>query len=124
MPKLRHVRSVRPDPRGSRRRIRALTAVIVLCTGCVSGRPAPLHIERARHLTPGTAAAVEGFVTVPPGLFESFTGDQGFAIEDETGGVYVALSGSVSAPLGQGVRVAGRMSETAKLVTLSSRPDL
>ena len=120
----RSARGVRSGPRGRGRWIRAVTAAIVLCTGCVSGRPTPLDIGAARHLTPGTAATVEGFVTVPPGLFASFTGDRGFVVEDETGGVYVALSGAVNAPHGQGVRVAGRMSETAKLVTLSTRPDL
>jgi hypothetical protein len=120
----RRARGVRPDAHDRLRWISAVTAAVFFCAGCASGRPAPLRIGAARHLTPGTAATVEGVVTVPPGLFASFTGDQGFAIEDKTGGIYVALSGSVSAPLGQGVRVAGRLSETEKMVTLSTRPDL
>jgi len=119
----RRAKGGRFDGRSGRRWIRAAIA-IVFCTGCASGPPAPVDIGAARHLAPGTAATVEGFVTVPPGLFASFTGDQGFAIEDETAGIYVALSGSVSAPFGQGVRVMGRTSEIGKLVTLSTQPDL
>jgi hypothetical protein len=67
---------------------------------------------------------IDGVVTVPPGLFASFTGDQGFAVEDTTGGIYVALSDTASASLGQSVRVTGHVSDVARLIALSTRPEL
>ncbi len=45
-------------------------------------------------------------------------------MEDATGGIYVALSGAFTAPLGQGVRVTGRLAEIAKLITLASSAEL
>jgi hypothetical protein len=51
-------------------------------------------IAEARALSVGTSTTVEGFVTVAPGTFNSATGDQGFALQDKTGGIYVTLLGA------------------------------
>ncbi|HXJ79983.1 MAG TPA: DNA-binding protein [Candidatus Methylomirabilis sp.] len=101
-----------------------MAAALVVLAGCASSRHAIVAIEMARRSPPGAMVTIEGAVTVPPGLFASFTGDQSLAVEDASGGIYVAVSGAVSAPLGQGVRVTGRVSDVAKLVALSSRADL
>jgi hypothetical protein len=86
--------------------------------------PAHLPIDAIRRLGPGAPVTVEGFVTVPPGLFTSFTGEQGFAIQDPTGGLYVALPERRDVPLGAKVRVTGNLADIAKLLVVRSRPDM
>jgi len=81
-------------------------------------------IATARGISPGKEVSVRGFVTVPSGLFASFTGEQGFAIEDSTGGIYVQLESAISLQLGKEVRVRGRLAEIAKLTVISSRIEL
>ena len=107
----------------ARRRLPPLAALF-LCAACVAAQHAPFAIKWARRLPAGDTVTVEGFVTVPAGLFASFTGDQGFAIQDATGGIYVSLPGASKTPLGQGVRVRGRVSQIAQLIVLSTRPEL
>ena len=71
-----------------------------------------------------TAVTVKGFVTVPPGLFASFTGERGFAVEDATAGIYVALESQANFPLGKEVRVTGQLADIAKLTAVASRVEL
>ena len=70
-------------------------------------------IATARGFSLGKEVSVRGFITVPPGLFASFTGEQGFALEDSTGGIYVRLESAISLQLGKEVRVSGRLAEIA-----------
>lgn len=42
-------------------------------------------------------------------------------MEDSTGGIYVQMESAISLPLGQDVRVSGRLAEIAKLAVISSR---
>src|ERR1700750_1095382 len=51
-----------------------------------------ISIAEARSLPPNTVVTVDGSVTVPSGAFSSSTGDQGFAIQDHTGGIYVSVA--------------------------------
>ena len=81
-------------------------------------------IATARGFSLGKEVSVRGFITVPPSLFASFTGEQGFAIEDSTGGIYVQLESAISLQLGKEVRVSGRLAEIAKLTVISSRIEL
>ena len=118
----RIMRDTSPGARAGRRSLCAMAAVLLV--GCAASRPAPIAVEAARRSPPGATVNIEGVVTVPPGLFASFTGDKGFAVEDTSGGIYVALSGTASAPLGQSVRVTGRVSDIAQLVALSTHPEL
>ncbi|HKA52936.1 MAG TPA: DNA-binding protein [Candidatus Binatia bacterium] len=109
--RLRHLRQV----------LFAALIVAVICVACGSDRSDTVSIEAARHLPPGTAVTVKGFVTVPPNLFASFTGEQGFAVEDATGGIYVALESRANFPLGKEIRVTGQLADIAKLLTVASR---
>ena len=79
-----------------------------------------MSISAARALADGTSATVEGFVTVAPGTFNSATSDQGFEIQDETGGVYVGLSDLLTFPLDQKVRVTGKLSQVAQQTVLAT----
>src|ERR1700732_52627 len=55
--------------------------------------PRPMDIGAARALPLGTVVTVEGSVTVPSGLLSSGGSlDQGFAIQDRTGGIYVSVA--------------------------------
>lgn len=72
-------------------------------------------ISRARRMAEGRTARVEGIVTVAPGVV-----DAGFAIQDATGGIYVAADGSAPrlSP-GERVRVEGRVGATHGLVSIT-----
>jgi DNA/RNA endonuclease YhcR with UshA esterase domain len=48
-------------------------------------------IAEARALPLGTVVAIEGTVTSPSGVFASSFFDQGFAIQDETAGIFVSF---------------------------------
>src|SRR5215471_13994382 len=74
-----------------------LLAVVMLCLAAApdvahSAPPTPktISIAEARSLPLGTVVTIEGSVTVPSGAFSSSTFDQGFVIQDRTGGIYVS----------------------------------
>jgi DNA/RNA endonuclease YhcR with UshA esterase domain len=79
-----------------------------------------MPIGEARALAEGTMVTVEGYVTVAPGTFNSATSDQGFVIQDETGGVYVGLNDLLPYALDQKVRVTGKMSQVAQQTVLAA----
>jgi uncharacterized protein YdeI (BOF family) len=87
------------------------------------GSAATATIAEARALADGKTVTVEGFVTVAPGTFNSATGDQGFAIQDDSGGVYVSLMDVLDLPLDQHVRVTGTLAQVAKQTTLMITKD-
>ncbi len=65
-------------------------------------------------------ATVEGFVTVAPGVFNSATGDQGFVIQDATGGIYVGLNDLLTLALDKKVRVTGKLTQVAQQTVLAT----
>lgn len=77
-------------------------------------------IAAARALPDGETATVEGYVTVVPGTFNSATGDNGFGIQDESGGVYVGIADLLDFPLDQKVRVTGKLSQVAQQTVLAA----
>lgn len=66
-------------------------------------------IAIARLLEPGTRVTVEGSVTVPSGAFSSSTFDQGFALQDETAGIYVSVDDDSRLQFHRRVRVTGQV---------------
>ncbi len=85
-----------------------------------SGGESVMSISDARALADGTSATVEGFVTVAPGTFNSANGDQGFMIQDATGGVYVGIADLLTFPLDQKVRVTGKLSQVVQQTVLAT----
>ena len=79
-----------------------------------SAPPAPktISIAEARSLPLGTVVTVDGSVTVPSGAFSSSTFDQGFAIQDHTGGIYVSTANNLGFAPRQQVRVTGKLADT------------
>jgi hypothetical protein len=74
--------------------------------------PRPMDIGAARALPLGTVVTVEGSVTVPSGLFSSGgTLDQGFAIQDRTGGIYVSVATNLGLTLRRRVLVTGQLAQ-------------
>ncbi|WP_437522826.1 DNA-binding protein [Sorangium sp. So ce726] len=100
----------------------AVTTCALATTAC--GAPdqeeAVVTIAEARALAEGSTATVEGLVTVAPGTFNSATGDQGFALQDATGGIYVGLPDAIDLELDVRVRVTGRLGQTAQQTVLNA----
>ena len=98
----------------------ALLALAFLVTAATSrptlaSPPAQDHvisIAEARGLPLGTVVTINGSVTVPSGAFSSSTFDQGFAIQDRTGGIYVSTSDNLGFAPRQQVRVTGTLADT------------
>ena len=98
--------------------LQILTLITLLVTLIpVPVTPAPpeqktISIAEARSLPLGTIVTIDGVVTVPSGAFSSSTFDQGFAIQDRTGGIYVSTPDNLGFDLRQQVRVTGKLADT------------
>jgi DNA/RNA endonuclease YhcR with UshA esterase domain len=92
-----------------------VTLFLTIIPGAAYSDPANPHvisIAEARSLPLGTVVTIDGSVTVPSGAFNSSTGDQGFAIQDHTGGIYVSVPDNLGFGLRQQVRVTGELADT------------
>ena len=104
------------------RQIRSVLQTVILVTFLfptvtvdVYSGPLPaksISIAEARGLPLGTVVTIDGSVTVPSGAFSSSTFDQGFAIQDHTGGIYVSVANNPGLALRQQVRVTGTLADT------------
>ncbi len=98
--------------------LQTLTLVTLLITtfagpiSSQSAEPKTITIAEARSLPLGTVVTIDGVVTVPSGAFSSSTFDQGFAIQDRTGGIYVSTPDNLGFGLRQQVRVTGKLADT------------
>ncbi|HSE31829.1 MAG TPA: hypothetical protein VLA93_09630 [Pyrinomonadaceae bacterium] len=95
--------------------ITLLTFMFTGIPGAVYSAPAAaktISIAEARSLPLGTVVTIDGFVTVASGAFSSSTFDQGFAIQDNTGGIYVSVPVNHSLAPRQQVRVTGKLADT------------
>jgi DNA/RNA endonuclease YhcR with UshA esterase domain len=92
----------------------ALLALAFFVTAATTFAQTPkvISIGEARSLPLGTTVTIDGSVTVPSGAFSSSTFDQGFAIQDRTGGIYVSTSDNLGFALRQQVRVTGTLADT------------
>lgn len=102
-----------------------LLTVATLLTSVVSpariaaAKEKALSVAAARQLSPGTMVTVEGVVTVPSGTFKSSVSDEGFALQDRSGGIYVRMSVNLNLRVGQRVRVTGMLDQMNELLSLS-----
>jgi DNA/RNA endonuclease YhcR with UshA esterase domain len=79
-----------------------------------SPNPKTISIAEARALPLGTVVTVDGSVTVASGAFSSSTFDQGFAIQDHTGGIYVSTPDNLGFAPRQQVRVTGTLADNVQ----------
>lgn len=98
----------------------ALAAIPALAA---ANEPHPIDIGAARQLLPGTVVTVEGSVTVPSGDFSSSSFDEGFAIQDHTGGIYVSVATDLGLTVPQRVLVTGQLVVSFGLLTLVPASD-
>jgi DNA/RNA endonuclease YhcR with UshA esterase domain len=109
-----------------------LRLLVLLCAcsvfaACGDSNPGPVQsqatpITEARAQAKGTQLRVEGHVTVAPGTFASAMGNEGFVLQDSTGGLYVKLAQKLGFAVGTHVRVTGTLNEEAGLRILESEP--
>lgn len=94
----------------------ALAFFVMVATSRTAFAHAPaqktITIAEARSLPLGTTVTIDGSVTVASGAFSSSTFDQGFAIQDRTGGIYVSTSDNLGFAPRQQVRVTGTLADT------------
>jgi hypothetical protein len=102
--------SVRSFPR---RRLFAglIAAVALVLIPIPSGAANAIDIAAARSLPLGTVVTVDGSVTVPSGAFSSSTFDEGFTIQDRTGGIYVSIVTNPGLAPRQQARVTGQLAD-------------
>ncbi|WP_375764757.1 DNA-binding protein [Archangium gephyra] len=91
--------------------------------GCDNeARPSATPISQARAGATGSSVTVEGAVSVAPGTFVSALGDEGFSLQDDSGGIYVKITQKLDFGLGARVRVTGTLDEQNKLRILKAEP--
>lgn len=116
-------RSLRASSRGLLATV--CVALTALLPACASQKPLPSTtkpIVEARAQASGTEVTIEGAVTVPPGAFKSALEDEGFAVQDSSGGIYVKMAEKQTFGLGSKVRVTGTLDEQNKLRILKAVP--
>jgi len=87
-----------------------LFAALLLAAQIAAGAQT-ISIADARNQPLGTVVTVEGSVTVPSASFTSSTFDQGFAIQDETAGIYVSTAFDPGLSFHHRVRVTGTLDD-------------
>lgn len=93
-------------------RVRGVLSILLLALFAASATLASgLTIADARELPLGTVVTVEGAVTVPSGAYASSTFDQGFAIQDDTAGIYVSIATNPGLTLFRRVEVTGTLDD-------------
>lgn len=92
----------------------ALLLAFIFPVNLVLAAPAEktITIAEARSLPLGAVVTIDGSVTVASGAFSSSTFDQGFAIQDRTGGIYVSTPNNLGFAPRQQVRVTGTLADT------------
>ncbi|WNG57896.1 DNA-binding protein [Archangium gephyra] len=94
---------------------------LTLATG-VAGCSSTPTISEARENPNGTTVTIEGAVSVAPGTFASALGDEGFAVQDESGGIYVKVTQKLDFGLNARVRVEGTLDEQNQLRIVKAEP--
>jgi hypothetical protein len=92
--------------------IPSLLALIFVVSFITAHAAPPISIAQARSLPLGTVVTIDGVVTVPSGAFSSSTFEQGFAIQDPTGGIYVSTPDNLGFALRTQVRVTGTLDDS------------
>lgn len=80
-------------------------------------------IAAAREAGVGAEVTVEGTVTTPPGAFASSLSDDGYAIQDASGGIFVSRSAVADVRVGDEVRVSGTVAANSGSGLLVLIPD-
>jgi len=104
---------------------RGLVLAWILISPICAAAAGPDHIPivTARNQPQGATVAVMGLVTVPSGSFRSSSGDEGFAIQDQTAGIWIGVKENLKLKIGQKVLVRGTLGESnGKLQIVPNSP--
>jgi hypothetical protein len=97
----------------------ALTLALLPAAALAAPVAAPtIDIADARDLPLGSTVTIQGSITVPSGAFRSSTFDEGFAIQDRSGGIYVSIATNLGLAPRQQVRVTGHLADSFGLLIL------
>ena len=103
--------------------VRFLLTLIVSLALTMAPGPAyaanTINIGDARALPLGSTVTIKGTVTVASGTFASSTFDQGFALQDKSGGIYVSMGTDVGLQLGDQAEVTGQLEDSFGLLILA-----
>jgi RecJ-like exonuclease len=101
--------------RSTAAKTRLLEALAIALIAATAFGIAPKHtpIAAVRTLAQGTTVTVMGSVTVPSGAFRSSSEDEGFAIADQTGGIWVSVKKNPNLTVGQIVLITGTLGTRA-----------
>jgi DNA/RNA endonuclease YhcR with UshA esterase domain len=89
------------------RTVSILALALLFTFAAIAATPAWIPIAAARQQAQGATVTVIGLVTVPSADFSSSSGDKGFAIQDQTGGIWISVAQNLRLRLGQRVEVTG-----------------
>jgi len=101
-----------------------LALVAVPLTSAVAKRDGHGHhqptIAEARAMPLGTVVTIEGTVTTPSGVFASSFFDEGFAVQDETAGIFVSFPDTdIGVQPPRRVRVTGVLQDSSGLLVIA-----
>jgi len=95
-----------------RQSLRLLSAALLLVFVAASAQAAQtISIAEARALPQGTVVTVDGSVTTPSGAFYSSFFDNGFGLQDRSGGIYVSLQTNLNVAPRRQARVTGTLQD-------------
>lgn len=98
-----------------RRPVVLFLLLILAATSALAAGPEYIPIVAARQQAIGTSVTVLALVTVASGDFSSSSGDEGFAIQDQTGGIWVSVPKNLHLRVGQRVLVTGTIQNAGRL---------
>lgn len=103
--------------------MKRLLAVLLVAGSLSAQAPKYIPIAAARAQASGNVS-VMGLVTVPSGDFRSSSEDNGFAVQDQTGGIWVSVKKNPDLKLGQRVLITGLLGISAgKLQIVPADPN-
>jgi len=95
-----------------RQSLRLLSAALLLAFVAASAQAAQtISIAEARALPQGTVVTVDGSVTTPSGAFYSSFFDEGFGLQDSSGGIYVSLQTNLNVAPRRQASVTGTLTD-------------
>jgi len=97
----------------------AVAIALIAAVPGISSIVQKTDIRDARALVAGSITTIKGTVTVPSGAFVSSTYDQGFAIQDKTGGIYISTQTNHRLKLGDTAEVTGVLGQSYDLTIVT-----
>jgi hypothetical protein len=92
-------------------------SLLCACGGAVRTDTIPIAAARTQPL--GSVVSVAGTATVSSGAFKSGTSDDGFAVQDPSGGIYVSESTQLNVAMSSAVSLTGTLGQSHELLVIT-----